>query len=267
MTLAFDPTRYAGEGMRRLVLDDGRQAVLKRRGEMPDDFFAAEARGLEALRDAGGLRVPEVFAYGAHWLLIEDLGEGLPAANFAEDAGAGLARQHLREGEAFGFVRDGWIGDTRQLNHRCDDGWRFYAEFRLLPQAQWACEAGLLDASRIRAIERICYQLPQWIPMQPPVLLHGDLWSGNLHCTDQGQPALIDAAAVHYGWAEAELAMLLLFGDPGPRFFAAYARHAPLDRGWRERVPLYNLYHLLNHLNLFGGGYAGAVDAVLRRYD
>ena len=103
-------------------------------------------------------------------------------------------------------------------------------------------------------------------PAAAPVLLHGDLWTGNLHCDAHGGPALVDAGAVHYGWAEAELAMLTLFGAPSAGFFDAYAAHATPDRGWRERAPLYNLYHLLNHLNLFGGGYGEDVRRVLGRF-
>jgi fructosamine-3-kinase len=100
----------------------------------------------------------------------------------------------------------------------------------------------------------------------PPVLIHGDLWTANLHACANGELALIDAGAVHDGWAEADLAMLTLFGEPPPAFFAAYESESGNGGSWRERAPLYNLYHLLNHLNLFGAGYLGAVRAVLSRY-
>lgn len=252
--------------MHRFVRPDGRRALRKRRPDMPASFFAAEARGLAALREAGGLRVPEVYAVGADFIELEDLGESTPGADDFRRAGAGLARQHARRHARFGFAHAGWCGDSPQDNAPDADGHRFFAERRLLPQARRARDAGLLEADDAARVERVCARLREWIPAQPPVLLHGDLWTGNLHCDARGAPALIDAGAVHHGWAEAELAMLTLFGAPPPCFFAAYAEHAPLARDWRERAPLYNLYHLLNHLNLFGIGYLGRVRAVLRRY-
>jgi fructosamine-3-kinase len=147
-----------------------------------------------------------------------------------------------------------------------DDGWRFFAQCRLLPQARRAFDGGRLTAEESQAVERICARLPELIPLQPPVLLHGDLWLGNLHCCGDGMPALIDAGAVHWGWAEAEQSMLTLFGAPPEAFWNAYAEVCAPDADWRERAPLYNLYHLLNHLNLFGASYLDGVREVLRRF-
>lgn len=266
MASAFDPAReLPNDGLHRLRLDDGRAAICKRRRDMPPDFFAAEARGLRALAAAGGLRTPQVYAQGPDWLLLEDLGEGTPQPAYAARAGHGLARQHAARGPGFGFGAPGWIGDSPQDNGWDRDGHRFFAQRRLLPQARIAHARGRLTSAEVAAIERVCARLPAWLPAAGPVLLHGDLWAGNLHCAAGGEPALIDAGAAHYGWAEADLAMLVLFGEPPP-LFAAYAEQAPLAPDWRERAPLYNLYHLLNHLNLFGGGYRDGVAAVLRRF-
>jgi fructosamine-3-kinase len=258
----------AGDGVHRLRLDDGRQRVCKRRRGMPASFFAAEVRGLEALRAAGGLRVPEVLALGSDYIVLEDLGSGRPGPGFHEAAGHGLAVQHARHASCvgFGFDGEGWCGDSPQDNTADRDGHRFFAQRRLLPQARRALAAGLLEAGDMRRIEALCSGLPELVPAMPPVLLHGDLWAGNLHCCADGTPALVDAGAVHHGWAEAELAMLVLFGAPPAAFFDAYAEAAPLARDWRERAPLYNLYHLLNHLNLFGAGYLAQVRAVLARW-
>jgi fructosamine-3-kinase len=144
------------------------------------------------------------------------------------------------------------------------DGWRFFAECRLLPQGRRARDAGRLDAADVAALERLCGDLPSRIPGQPPVLVHGDLWIGNLHTGADGELALIDAGAVHHGWAETDLAMLTLFGTPAAGFFSAYEAEAGIDSSWRSRAQCYNLYHLLNHLNLFGAGYLGAVREALR---
>ncbi len=252
-------------GLHRLSSRDG-AVVVKRRSDAPPDFFAAEAAGLEALRAAAAVRVPRVLRVEPASLVLEDLGTGVPSAAFWKQAGAGLARLHGIQGERFGFERDGYCGPSPQANPPMHDGWRFFAECRLLPQAHRAHRAGAIDTADMRATERLCARLPEWVPPQPPVLLHGDLWLGNLHCCGDGTPALIDAGAVHCGWAETELAMLSLFGEPPPAFWRAYTQQCEPATDWRERAPLYNLYHLLNHLNLFGTAYLGQVRAVLARF-
>lgn len=253
------------DGLHRSALEDGRHVVIKRRRTAPVGFFAMEAHGLALLEAADGLRIPQVQAVAKDALVIEDLGHGRPDNAAWERAGRGLARQHRCSANEFGLDRDGWCGDSAQSNTRMRDGWRFFAECRLLPQAQHARDTGLLAASDISNVERICAELPMRIPEQPPALLHGDLWLGNLHPCADGELALIDAGAVHYGWAEADLAMLTLFGEPPMPFFDAYQSETGIDASWRERIPVYNLYHLLNHLNLFGAGYLQSVRDAIRR--
>ena len=263
---APNDVRDLADGLHRLPLADGRCRLVKRRRAAPPGFFAAEARGLALLAGAGGLRVPRVFDVGSGWLAMEDLGSGTPAPGAWVRAGVALARQHARRAARFGLDHDGWCGDSAQANTPMDDGHAFFAQCRLLPQARRARDAGLLDPRDAAAIEALCARLPAQVPAQPPVLLHGDLWTGNLHACADGELALVDAGAAHYGWAETELAMLVLFGAPPHAFFAAYEEAADIDDGWRDRAPLYNLYHLLNHLNLFGSGYLAQVRAVLCAY-
>ena len=258
--------RDLADGLHRVPLADGRRALVKRRRAAPPGFFAAEARGLALLAGAGGLRVPKVFDAGPGWLAMEDLGSGTHAPGAWTRAGVALARQHARRADRFGLDHDGWCGDSAQANTPMDDGHAFFVRCRLLPQARRARDADLLDRRDAAAVEALCARLHALVPAQPPALLHGDLWRGNLHACADGEFALIDAGAVHFGWPEAELAMLSLFGAPPAAFFDAYQAHGEIARDWRARTPLYNLYHLLNHLNLFGGDYLYQVRHVLRRY-
>ncbi|HSH81210.1 MAG TPA: fructosamine kinase family protein, partial [Herpetosiphonaceae bacterium] len=142
-----------------------------------------------------------------------------------------------------------------------------FRERRLRPQMDLARAGGRLPATRERLLDRLLERLDRWIDHrpEPPSLIHGDLWGGNWLTNTNGRPALIDPA-VYYGHREAELAMCRLFGGFPDTFFAAYDEAWPPLPGRDERLPLLQLYHLLNHLNLFGEGYGGQVDGVLRRY-
>ncbi len=254
------------DGRHHVQLPDGRLAFTKIRRRAPQGFFAAEARGLAALRNAQVLRVPKVFAVEEHCIALEELGAGRAARSDWEQAGSALARLHALRSPRFGFDAPGWCGDSAQDNRWDSDGFRFFAECRLLPQARGAVDAGRLDRADALRVDAICARLREWLPERPPALVHGDLWLGNLHACADGELALIDGGAVHYGWAEGDLAMLTLFGEPPPVFFSAYETHAGIRSDWRERAPLLNLYHLLNHLNLFGGAYLGAIRNVLARF-
>ena len=253
-----------GDGVHRLVLANDRATIVKRRRAAPAGFFAMEAHGLELLRATHTLRVPLVHDLSDETIVLQDLGTGRADRAAWERAGHALARLHGHTSATFGLDRNGWCGNSPQLNTATDDGHRFFAECRLLPQGRRAFDAEKLAQADLAALERLAYDLPNRIPAQPASLVHGDLWTANLHQCADGELALIDAAAVHYGWAEADLAMLTLFGEPPAPLFAAYEAEAGLDASWRTRAPLYNLYHLLNHLNLFGEAYRAAVRDILQ---
>jgi protein-ribulosamine 3-kinase len=219
------------------------------------DAFAAEADGLAALR-AAGLAAPMLLSQGSvggeAYLLLEHLDLDGPA-DFAA-LGRMLAEAHRRPGPRFGWQRDNYIGPTPQQNAWSEAWAVFWRERRLQPQLALAGKNGF----ELRA-EGLDGLLEDHQPQ--PSLLHGDLWSGNVGFTAAG-PVVFDPA-VYYGDREADLAMTELFGGFPPQFYAAYRHAFPLPPGYERRKHLYNLYHLLNHLNLFGGGYLGQVQATL----
>lgn len=198
-------------------------------------------------------------------MLMEDLHPAPRGRDYWDAFGRRLATLHQTHGPQFGFAHDNYIGSTPQPNPWTEDGHAFFGQHRLEYQAALGKSKGLLEGEDLEALERLVGRLPDLIPVQPPSLIHGDLWSGNAITGPRGEPAIIDPAA-HFGWAEAELAMTTLFGRFPESFYRAYAEKRSLQTGWRGRLPIYNLYHLLNHLNLFGRGYLPGVRNVLRRF-
>ena len=249
----------------RLRTTTGATFFLKTNHTAPANMFAREVESLFALRVANGPRLPRPLLYGAEFLLLEDLAPARPGKNYWLDFGRQLAALHLNNQPRFGFHHDNYIGSTPQPNPWTADGHTFFAESRLLYQARLAQQQGLLQWAEMLQVERLAARLPELALAQPASLMHGDLWGGNAISDQDGNPAIIDPAA-HYGWAEAELAMTALFGAFPEAFYAAYQDIRPLEEGFWGRFPIYNLYHLLNHLNLFGGGYLMQVKAVLNRF-
>lgn len=248
-----------------LTTASGKTFFLKTNRHSPGDMFAREAEGLKALRVVDGPRVPDAYCFGDDFLLLEDLAPAPRRPDYWATFGRQLADLHKHTHDLFGFDQDNFIGSTPQPNPWLEDGYRFFGEHRLLYQASLARDRGLLGKADFSKVERLCSCLPELVPVQEASLIHGDLWSGNAITDENGHPALIDPAA-HYGWAEAELAMTTLFGAFSDVFYETYVEMRPLERGYRQRFPIYNLYHLLNHLNLFGGGYLGQVQAILQSY-
>ncbi len=248
----------------RLKTASGRTFFLKTNSRAPADMFEREAEGLDALQIADGPRVPRPYLFGEQFLLLEDLAPAGRQPDYWPSFGRRLAALHNHTNLRFGFAHDNYIGSTPQPNSWMQDGYQFFAEQRLLYQAGLAQRRGLLNASAMHQVEALAMRLPDLVPRQPASLIHGDLWSGNAVSDTSGAPAIIDPAA-HYGWAEAELAMTALFGAFPPEFYRAYQEVRPLPAGFQARFDLYNLYHLLNHLNLFGSGYLGEVQAILSR--
>lgn len=243
----------------------GQQFCIKQNSRAPSDFFKAEAAGLNAIADSRSLRVPKVLFVSEMFIILEYIEPGRKNARYWQNLGEGLAQLHRQKKKQFGFSEDNYCGLTLQRNPFTDNGYDFFREQRLLFQAHTAFDRGLLTKAEVETIEQFAARLPDLVPEQEPALLHGDLWGGNIHSDVQGDPVLIDPA-VYYGWPEADLAMTTLFGGFSEEFYQSYLSINPLEKAWRERMPVYNLYHLLNHLNLFGGGYRSQVMAIVNRF-
>lgn len=259
------------------VFADGSKVFVKRSAALPG-MFEAEAEGLRTLAAARVIRVPRVLALAADALVLELIEPAPRGRTFFDDFGRRFAALHRQRGKACGFPRDNFIGATPQPNQPLDARWKdaapddgsgwpeFFLEQRLHFQARLAEQRGdrgevarLLDRAEARIRELLAGAI------EPPGLLHGDLWSGNFIVDERGEACLIDPA-VYYGHREADLAMTRLFGGFDAAFYAAYEEAAPLAPGHEERLPIYQLYHVLNHFNLFGGGYLEQALRILRRY-
>ena len=249
----------------RLHLDSGMTVFLKQNSAAPADMFQAEAIGLQALAARNAIKIPDVIRAEQDFLLIEDLGQGSTSYSFWKSLGESLAKLHSETIPQFGFSMDNYCGSTSQENTITDDGFEFFANYRILKLASSAFHRNLLERQDLTALESIAANLSQLIPPQDAVLIHGDLWSGNIHCAESGDVALIDPA-VYWGWAEAELAMTDLFGGFSNQFYESYESNSNIAKDWRERIPLYNLYHLLNHLLLFGTSYLTPIRNISRKY-
>jgi fructosamine-3-kinase len=251
-------------------LADGRRLFAKTNARSPRGMFAAEARGLGWLGEAGALRIPRVVAVSppeaaAQFLVLELVESGRPVRDFDDRLGRGLAALHRFGAPGFGLDHDNFIGRLPQSNAAAPTWLEFYRERRLEAQLRRAVEGGLASDRMRRGFQRLFGQLEDLLgPAEPPARLHGDLWGGNLLCDAAGGPCLIDPA-VYGGHREIDLAMMRLFGGFGARVFAAYEEAWPLADGAGERVTLYQLYPLMVHVNLFGGGYVGSVESALAR--
>lgn len=256
---------------RILTTESQKKYFIKINSIHPDDRFEKEANGLSEIASSNVIRVPKVHLVECEFILMEFIDSSIKSHNFFEDFGRKFATMHKHFGSDFGFYEDNYIGSNPQINIAGDDeknDWvKFYFNKRLLYQYMLAEKNGYSGEELRNSFSFLENNLEEILKSSEhkPSLLHGDLWSGNYIVDEKGNACLIDPA-VYYGNREADLAMTKLFGGFDSKFYAAYNEVYPLEAGYDYRENIYKLYHVLNHINLFGSSYYTQAVNLLRYY-
>jgi fructosamine-3-kinase len=246
----------------KLRLSNGSTALMKTLPHPPEGFFETEARGLRWLAETGGVGTPEVLAVRPDCLVLSWVEPGKSTADAAADFGRALATTHAAAAPAYGMADgDGYIGRLPLPNRPAPSWAEFYAARRVLPYLKLARDRGHVSAGEAQTVEAVLPRLAEIVPEEGPRRLHGDLWNGNVLWGQDGRTVVIDPAA-HGGHRETDLAMMTLFGLAHlQRVLEAYEEATPLAEGWQQRLPVHQLFPLLVHACMFGGGYgARAAD-------
>lgn len=233
-------------------------------------MFESEFKGLDLLRNSETVRIPEPLfaeeAYSYSFLLTEYIASARRSADYWEQLGQQLATMHQYTADHFGLDHNNYIGSLPQKNNFTGNWIDFFIIQRLEVQLKRAIDSGKFAPAIRNAFNRLFTSLPSILPEnEPPALIHGDLWSGNLMTGSRGEPVIFDPA-VYYGNREIEIAFTKLFGGFDTVFYTAYEQIRPLTSGFFERQDIYNLYPLLVHVNLFGGGYISQVERIVSSF-
>lgn len=233
------------------------------------DMFAAEARGLTTLASAEAIRIPSVTGHGEadhyQFLLLEFIESTSKSTDYWNTLGVELATLHRQTHTQFGLDHANYIGSLPQYNQEASSWTAFFIEERLQPQIKMGVDTHAIPHATVKKFDTLHNELPSLLVDEPPALVHGDLWSGNLITDDKGLPCLIDPA-VYYGNRETDLAMTRLFGGFHEDFYNAYKEAFPVAPGYAQRLEIYTLYPLLVHVNLFGQSYLHQVNSILSMF-
>jgi protein-ribulosamine 3-kinase len=250
---------------------DGLNYFLKYNLSISNDMFVKEANGLKELTKANAIRIPDVLSFDEDYILLEYIPTGNKSKNFFEEFGRNFAEMHKFTSNSFGFYEDNYLGSNPQKNipnEKEKSSWaNFYFNKRILYQVQLAEKLGNSTPELRKGISNLENKIEEIVgdSKEKPSLLHGDLWGGNYMVDENGNAVLIDPA-VYYGHREADLGMTKLFGGFSSEFYRTYNERFPLEDGYDYRENIYKLYHVLNHLNLFGGGYYSQALSLIKFY-
>ena len=232
-------------------------------------MFDAEAKGLKLLAETNTVYIPNIIATGEYenksYIILEFVAGSPPKKDFWKSFGQNLATLHKNSNKYFGLDHDNYIGSLVQKNIQTENWITFFITQRLQVQLDLAVNRNNINPPVLNLFEKLFIKLPELIIGENPSLLHGDLWSGNFMINSDGEATLIDPA-VYYGHREVDLAMTKLFGGFNKEFYESYNEEWPLEKNYSDRLDIYNLYPLLVHVNLFGGGYLEQVKSILRKF-
>lgn len=253
---------------KKIKTESGKEFFIKSYLGTGNSILQNEASGLREIEKTGAIKVPHVIYYDNQILILEFIKTGNRAKNFSEIFGKQFAEMHKYTSDKFGFYENNFIGSNPQINLPQKINWiEFYWEHRLLYQYKLAEKNGYVNSDFKKLFTEFEKRVPKILEgsEEKPCLLHGDLWSGNFMIGENGEPVLIDPA-VYYGCREADLGMTKLFGGFDSVFYESYNETNPLPEDWEYRINIYKLYHVINHLNLFGTGYLSQTISIINLY-
>ncbi len=232
-------------------------------------IFSKEFSALSSLKASTSLMVPEPLLEGSFegtgFLLMEHIQSGGGSRDYWKELAEGLAELHRNSSEKYGWKENNYIGSLVQKNEEMNDWGEFFAQKRLLEPLGMAVNSGIMYSKDLRELELAIANMKELLVLESPALIHGDLWSGNIMRGPQGQAVIIDPA-IYYGHREIEIAFTTMFGGFDKDFYRYYQECFPMEKGYEKRFELYNLYPLLVHANLFGGGYISSARQLIKKY-